>query len=38
VSIDAKERISQAKDAIEGLPEAQGLLVIADTELKRLSA
>jgi hypothetical protein len=36
--VDAQEWISQAKDAVRALPEARGLLVTADTELRRLSA
>jgi heptaprenyl diphosphate synthase len=36
-SVDAEEWISQAKDAVRALPEAQGLLMTADAELERLS-
>jgi geranylgeranyl pyrophosphate synthase len=37
-SVDAQEWISQAKDAVLVMPEARGLLLIADAELERLSA
>ncbi len=37
-SVDARSWISRAKDAIRDLPEARGLLMIADAELGRLSA
>jgi geranylgeranyl pyrophosphate synthase len=37
-SDDARSWISQAKDAVGGLPHGRGLLAIADAELERLSA
>jgi heptaprenyl diphosphate synthase len=37
-SVDAHDWISRAKDTVEALPEARGLLMIADAELERLSA
>jgi heptaprenyl diphosphate synthase len=37
-SSDARAWISQAKDSVQALPEARGLLMIADAELGRLSA
>jgi geranylgeranyl pyrophosphate synthase len=37
-SVGAQGWISQAKDAVRAMPEAQGLLLIADTEFERLSA
>jgi geranylgeranyl pyrophosphate synthase len=37
-SLDAQDWIGQAKDAVQKLPEARGLLMIADAELERLSA
>lgn len=37
-NLDAQGWISQAKDAVRVLPESQGLLLIADAELERLSA
>jgi geranylgeranyl pyrophosphate synthase len=37
-SVVAQEWISQAKGAVRMMPEAQGLLMTADTELERLSA
>jgi heptaprenyl diphosphate synthase len=36
-SVDAQDWISQAKNAVRVLPEAQGLLITADAEFERLS-